>query len=122
MTNKEFYGNKLLAIAIWERDNCQLLHELVFNKTCQKKSCSECEFCNVESIENWLNAEHKEPLLLENGDGLKSGDWIMVKEPGDEVWDKKIFAYYYDGRFYCANDIAHFKNGLLVSGTRARLP
>ena len=37
------------------------------------------EFYNVESIENWLNAEHKEPPLLKNGDGLKPGDWIMVR-------------------------------------------
>lgn len=69
----------------------------------------------------WLFSEY-EPPLLENGDGLKPGDWIMVKDPDNEVWVKKIFAYYYDGRFYCANDIAFFKNGLLVNRTKARLP
>ena len=82
MTNKEFYSAKLLAIAIWKRDKCQLVHELVFNKTCRGKSCSDCEFCNVESVENWLNAEHikPEPPLLENDNDLKSGDWISVKD------------------------------------------
>lgn len=69
----------------------------------------------------WLFSEY-EPPLLQNGDGLKPGDWIMVKDPDDEAWVKKIFAYYYDGRFYCANDIAFFKNGLLINRTKARLP
>lgn len=122
MTNKEFYGDKLLAIAL--ESTCGTFHRVVHGKNCGGKSCEDCEFSTVESIENWLNAEHvkPEPPLLENGDGLEPGDWIMVKEPGDEVWVKKIFAYYYDGHFYCANDIAFFKNGLLVNRTKARPP
>lgn len=86
------------------------------------KDCGkfECDACMRESF-RWLFSEY-EPPSLKNGDGLKPGDWIMVKEPGDEVWVKKIFAYYYDGHFYCANDIAFFKNGLLVNRTKARLP
>lgn len=83
---------------------------------CERRLCRDCE---EESI-NWLFSEHQP--LLRNGDGLKPGDWIMVKDPDNEVWVKKIFAYYYDGRFYCANDIAFFKNGLLVNRTKARLP
>ena len=84
------------------------------------------EETNSESVDaaaalDWLFSEY-EPPLLENGDGLEPGDWIMVKDPDNEVWVKKIFAYYYDGRFYCANDIAFFKNGLLVNRTKARLP
>lgn len=83
---------------------------------CDRTTCRDCE---DESIE-WLFSDYK-PQLLENGDCLKPGDWIMVKDPDNEVWVKKIFAYYYDGRFYCANDIALFKNGLLVNSTKARL-
>lgn len=82
--------------------------------------CEDCKGCMRESF-RWLFSEH-EPPLLENGDGLKPGDWIMVKDPDDGIWVKKIFAYYYDGYFYCANDIAFFKNGLLIKRTQARLP
>lgn len=122
MTNKEFYSDKLLATSL--TNACINLHELVFDKPCQEKNCCDCEFSTVENVENWLNAEYEEPEtpLLENGDSLQPGDWIMVKDPDNEVWVKKIFAYYYDGRFYCANDIAFFKNGLLVNRTKARLP
>lgn len=123
MTNKEFYHDKLLAATL--EVNCRALHRTVYGESCAvRDNCEGCEFYTVEGIENWLNAEHVEPkpLLLKNGDGLKPGDWIMVKEPDNEVWVKKIFAYYYDGRFYCANDIAFFKNGLLVNRTKARLP
>lgn len=86
------------------------------------KDCGncECDACMRESF-RWLFSEY-EPQLLKNGDGLKPGDWIMVKDPNNEVWVKKIFAYYYDGNFYCANDIAFFKNGLLINRTKARLP
>lgn len=127
MTNKEFYGDKLLAVTL--KANCHILYRMVHRKGCTGLFCEDCEFdetkeSEIEKILQWLNAEHKEPEppLLENGDGLKPGDWIMVKDPDNEVWVKKIFAYYYDGHFYCANDIAFFKNGLLVNRTKARLP
>lgn len=125
MTNKEFYSTKLLAIAIWQRDKCQLLHKLVFNKTCQKKRCSECEFCNVESIENWLNTEHvkSEPPLLENGDDLKPGDWIMVRNSDKEAWTSQVFLCFIYDYFVCVCDkeyIGHGGNYQLWK--QARLP
>lgn len=98
-TNKDFYFDKLLAVAL--ENTCINLHELVFSKACQGKSCCDCEFATVESVENWLNAEHEEPEppLLENGDGLKPGDWIMVRDEFDDIWKKRAFVAYYDGRF-----------------------
>lgn len=121
MTNKEFYGDKLLAIAICGKSKCQSLHELVFNKSCQGKSCCDCEFYTVESVENWLNAEHEEPEppLLENGDGLKSGDWIMVREVNNTGWRKGRFVGYLNCRFYIEDEaIADIANGW----KQARLP
>lgn len=98
MTNKEFYGDKLLAIAL--EDNCHELHIAVYDESCLgRKECEDCEFSSVESIEKWLNAEHEEPLLLENGDGLKPGDWIMVQDEFDDSWKKRAFVAYYDGHF-----------------------
>lgn len=81
MTNKEFYGDKLLAIAL--EDVCHKLHVAFYDESCiGRKKCEDCEFSSVESIENWLNAEHvkPEPQLLENDDDLKPGDWISVKD------------------------------------------
>lgn len=49
---------------------------------------------------DWLFEEY-EPPLLENGDGLKPGDWIMVKNMNDAEWNKRQFAYYYKGNFHC---------------------
>ena len=124
MTNKEFYSAKLLAIAIWSKNKCQLLHELVFGKGCQGKNCCNCEFSTVGSIENWLNAEHKEPPLLENGDGLKPGDLIMVRDQDDQTWAKCTFICYLDGRFWTTPTEGPYLLGqLLISGwQQARLP
>ena len=91
----------------------------MISRLCLQKT--NLESVNADGVLGWLFSEYKPPLL-ENGDDLNPGDWIMVREPDDEAWVKKIFAYYYDGRFYCANDIAFFKNGLLVNRTKARLP
>lgn len=53
------------------------------------KDCGncECDACMRASFK-WLFSEY-EPPLLENGDDLKPGDWIMVKDPDNEVWVKK---------------------------------
>lgn len=81
MTNKEFYGDKLLAIAL--EDFCHKLHVAFYDESCLgRKKCEDCEFSGNERILQWLNAEHEkpEPPLLENGDNLKPGDWISVKD------------------------------------------
>ena len=134
MTNKEFYGDKLLALAIWSRTKCRLLHELVFGQGCTGKGCGDCEFATVESIEKWLNAEHKEPEppLLENGDGLKVGDWIMVRDLDGDEWCKMVFAFYYNNLFFVLDNAVLKKfnsfssideNGTGVTGWfQARLP
>lgn len=99
MTNKEFYSEKLMAIAL--EGVCHELHIAFYDESCIGK-CEDCEFSSVESIENWLNAEHKEPPLLENGDGLKPGDWIMVRDCEAQSFVKRQFLYFYGNRFYCA--------------------
>ena len=100
MTNKEFYFDKLLA-ALIRVSSCQSMHHHVFGKNCTGENCKDCKFSNMESIENWLNAEHEEPELplLENGDDLEPGDWIMVRDEFDDSWKKRAFVAYYDGRF-----------------------
>lgn len=58
--------------------------------------CMEC----IRESWKWLQQEY-EPPLLENGDGLKVGDWIMVRLDEQDFWLKQQFCYFYKGRFYC---------------------
>lgn len=72
----------------------------------------------------WLFSEYKTPLLG-NGDGLKPGDWIMVKIFEDGEWAKRQFAFFHDGWFYYLRGGSNFAQlhlyGLLRS-EQARLP
>lgn len=125
MTNKEFYFDKLLAIAL--EDACEKSHRVIHGKNCWRKNCDDCEFSTVESIENWLNAEHvePEPPLLKNGDSLKPGDWIMVRDSETCYWDKLQFMCYYNNMFYCVENRKTMEeySYLIASGwNQARLP
>lgn len=104
MTNKEFYHDKLLAVAL--ANACGTFHRVVHGENCGGKNCEDCEFLTVESIENWLNAEHVKPKppLLENGDSLKPGDWIMVRNLDGDSWVKRQFMCYYRGKFVCVRE------------------
>lgn len=64
---------------------------------CNRITCRDCE---DESIE-WLFSEY-EPPLLENGDSLKPGDWIMVRYYTADNWHKRQFMCFYNGVFYTA--------------------
>lgn len=105
MTNKGFYSDKLLAVAL--KGSCTDLHELVFGEECSTKTCMDCEFSDADRIVAWLNAEREEPEppLLENGDGLKLGDQIMVRNDADEPWTKVQFLAYIGGVFYTAGPV-----------------
>lgn len=96
MTNKEFYGDKLLAALVY-MVGCKSIYNLTFDKDCAGKSCVNCEFNTARRIVKWLNAEHEEPEppLLENGDGLKPGDWIMVRNTIGDEWKKLQFMCYF---------------------------
>lgn len=123
MTNKGFYGDKLLAIVL--EDTCRKLRTAVYGESCAEKDCKDCEFYTVERVENWLNAEHEEPEppLLENGDGLKPGDLIMVRDGDGVSWRKRKFMCYFDNHFYCFKPHGQFKNECdSIMWTQARLP
>lgn len=125
MTNKEFFGDKLLAIVLDRA--CQNLHKVVYGESCVEKSCKGCEFNTAESVENWLNAEHvePEPPLLENGDGLKPGDWIMVRNCDTNSWEPRIFMCYnlqLDRSFVTMSFLANWYSGGHECWRYARLP
>ena len=126
MTNKEFYFDKLLAVVL--KGNCDALYRMVYGKSCTGFSCRDCEFgitkeSEIENILQWLNAEYEEPEppLLENGDGLKPGDWIVVRYDDDEPWTKVQFLAYIDGVFYTREPLigGAFK---IMAYRQARLP
>ena len=73
---------------------------------------------------DWLFEEY-EPSLLENGDDLKPGDWIMVKIFEDGEWVKRQFTFFHDGWFYYLRGGSNFAQLHLYSLLRseqARLP
>lgn len=75
---------------------------------------------------DWLFEEY-EPPLLENGDGLKPGDWIMVSDDdGSVTWYKNRFVCYYNATFFVVDDSgsdSFNENGTNITGWKyARLP
>ena len=64
---------------------------------------------DASNVIKWLFDEY-EPLLLKNGDGLKPGDWIMVRDGDGVSWRKRQFMCYFDNRFYCFKPHSQFKN------------
>lgn len=79
-----------------------------------------CKMCMRESF-RWLFSEY-EPPLLENGDGLKPGDWIMVRNDENDCWTKRIFAYYYNDHFYAACLPQDLVDHAVYKWKQARLP
>lgn len=72
----------------------------------------------------WLFSEY-EPPLLENGDNLETGKWILVRDHSDEKWKYRQFAFYYNQNFYCfppTNTICQCNTVCLELHEQARLP
>lgn len=69
----------------------------------------------------WLFSEWK-PSLLKNGDKLKAGDWVMVKNSGDTIWRKRQFLCMYDDMFIVSGEGAHLPHGMHSGWEQACLP
>lgn len=83
---------------------------------CGLKRCSEC----VNETMEWLRSEYQP--LLENGDGLKPGDWIMVRDFEENDWLKRQFVYYFEGAFFCSRKGYTPERCEIVRWYQARLP
>lgn len=133
MTNKEFYKDKLLAVAL--ENACRKLRTAIYGESCAERSCYDCEFYTIKNVEKWLNAEYEEPEppLLENGDDLKPGDWISVKDrlpedrsrilvviygtddEGMRTESGIFFAFYKGGQFFVSvDDIVSLEFNLFI--------
>lgn len=78
------------------------------------------ETLGFEETVEWLLSEY-EPPLLDNGDNLKVGDWIMVSNH-KESWKNRQFLYFWQGCFYAANLSTSPEQGEAVKWNYARLP
>lgn len=58
---------------------------------------------DADNVIKWLFDEY-EPPLLKNGDDLKPGDRIMVRNACDEDWESRRFICYYDNVFWTLYD------------------
>ena len=127
----EYYGadeetRKIIEMVRQDQkvDDCIKLRELAGIKTCPRRKLSwrqnNCHEC-AHLVCNWLFSEYEQPLL-ENGDKLKTGDWIMVRSSSCDNWFKRQFLYYYDGKFYCVMNGSTPKDKQIVCWSYARFP
>ena len=99
MLNVDKYREEVEKRAAWAvREGCKnpkpahlVLKEIIIGKC--------LPYMNDDELVDWLFEEY-EPPLLKNGDGLKPGDWIMVRDNEDGVWENRQFLAYFDGWFY----------------------
>ena len=63
-----------------------------------------------------------EPPLLQNGDGLKPGDWIMVRDVDSQSFVRRQFLYFFDGKFVCSAPNHAPLEGFAEPWVQARLP
>ena len=121
MLNFDKYRDEVEKRAAWAvREGCKdpkpahlVLNEIIIGKG--------LPYMKGNELVDWLFEEY-EPPLLENGDGLKPGDWIMVRDCDGGCWVKSQFLFYYNGIFYCELVDSSIGDGEYVLWKQARLP
>ncbi len=127
MTNLDKYKKEFLAACVRGmtfNDCTAFLDKAGIDKGICRAGQRNCDACS-NKIAEWLLEEYKEPEpeLLEDGDGLKPGDWIMVRSIGSPNWHKRQFMCFYDGKFYVADDKYGLEDSDYYTGwLQARLP
>ena len=91
-------------------------HRMISRLCLQKTNL---ESVNADGVLDWLFSEYEQPLL-QNGDSLKPGDWIMVRDCDDSMWRKCQFLCFIDGEFHTRKDIGGYFS--YVDYKQARLP
>lgn len=113
MTNFEMHKDRILKLAHIKYNECLSPFGYAV--------ASLCGSYDWEVMLKWLFAEY-EPTLLENGDNLEPGDWIMVKNDEKAHWAKRVFAYYYNDHFYAAVVPQDLVDHAVYKWKQARLP
>ena len=77
---------------------------------------------DADNVIKWLFNEYEAPLL-KNGNDLKPGDWIMVRNHESDLWNKRQFLCFYEHLFIAADDdYSPSAGGMFSSWKFARLP
>lgn len=126
MLNFDKYREEVEKRAAWAvREGCKnpkparlVLNEIIIGKG--------LPYMNGNELVDWLFEEY-EPPLLENGDELKTGDWIMVRNSDEDKWSKEQFLFYYpysssDRNFACAYHDGVIGDGDYFTWKQARIP
>lgn len=92
---------------------------LAVSRVHNRHTGEKCDFFEPEL--EWLFSEY-EPPLLENGDGLNPGDWIMVRDGEGAAWDKWQLLCYLDGKFYARKKHIYDNDYAVSVWQQARLP
>lgn len=117
MTNVEKYIDEILNRVKW---NKTVKETCFYPFSYAVEHVSGISSSDLEKNLKWLFSEY-EPPLLENGDGLKTGDWIMVKNDGLE-WRKLQFLFFWDGYFLTTDGVSTPDTSCVVRWDYARLP
>lgn len=116
MTNAEKYVDEILNKVKWARETCLCPFSYAVERI------SGISSNDLEKVLKWLFSEY-EPPLLENGDNLKVGDYIMVRSDDKGDWLKRRFCFFYKDQFYCAKWDPNSEAMLTCVGrSYARLP
>ena len=94
--------------------------EIVVSRVHNRHTGEKCDFFEPEL--EWLFSEY-EPPLLKNGDGLKPGDKIMVRDNNGQKWEQATYLFYFNEAFYCVDGVRYIaEEGNFVNWLQARLP
>lgn len=67
---------------------------------------------DADNVIKWLFDDY-EPPLLKNGNDLKPGDWIMVRDSDTKGWIRRQFVCYHNELFWCVVKGESMVNGYI---------
>ncbi len=113
MTNYDKHKDKILKLAKERYSGLYIAEALAAHDISR--------LADANNVIKWLFDEY-EPLLLKNGDGLKPGDWIMVRDVDSQSFVRRQFLYFFDGKFICSAPNHAPLEGFGEPWVQARLP
>lgn len=83
--------------------------------------CTVADVNDYRKALEWAISEYNP--CLKNGDGLKPGDKIMVRDNNGQKWAQATYLFYFNETFYCVDGVRYIaEEGNFVNWLQARLP